>query len=90
MMNMLRALNLSNKYKHIKAKNGRKLISLRHQTTVLIAAVSLLTQTFTRGKGESQHSADHCLMTSILSVNEEKKPVPLGKNCSYLIRLQKI
>ena len=23
-MNMLRALNLSNKYKHIKAKNGRK------------------------------------------------------------------
>lgn len=42
-----------------------------------------------QGKGETQHSANPCLMTSVSSVNGEKKPVPLGKNCSYLIRLQK-
>lgn len=28
-------------------------------------------------------------MATILSVNGEKKLVPLGKNCSHLIRLQK-
>ena len=40
-------------------------------------------------KGETQPSANPGLMTSVSSVNREKQPVPLGKNCSYLIRLQK-
>lgn len=89
---VLRVPNIfHSKYRHIKAKTGRNSIALWDQMTVLQhkAAVSLLPQMFIRGKRESQHTVNHCLLTSTLSITGNRKPVPLGKSCSYLIRLQK-